>query len=700
MKYLNNLCWLVVSLILALGSQTAFAQSDFWEQTNGPYATLVLSLAVDNSSGYIFAATQLGVYRSTDNGDTWTQTGLDDAVSHLAIYSSGRIFAATDEGVFRSTDNGDTWTLIGSSDIEEFSSLTIDSSGHIFAGTGDGVYRSEDNGDTWTLIGLAGYEIDEIAINSSDHIFAGAEHHGILRSTDNGDTWTKINNGLPDIRVHSLAINTSGHIFAGTQGEGVFRSTNNGDSWTQTGLTDVIAWCLAINSSGHIFAGTTDGVYRSIDSGDTWTQIGLDKVKALSINYGDTIFAGTINSGVFYSNDNGNTWIQINNGLPLYPFVWSLVINSNNTIFAGTNWDIFPACYDLFCSTDDGDTWMLLDIPGVYIVYILAVNSISGDIFVITNMGYYRSTDNGDTWTRLTYLDDLGAPVGALAVNSSSGHIFAGTWDGGVYRSTDNGDTWTQLDLDVEEVYAFTINSSGDIFAGTWDDGVYRSTDNGDTWIKLDLDCDKPTFAINSENHIFAGRDNGLFRSTDNGDTWTQLDLDVEEVSALAINSENHIFAAGEGGIFRSNDNGDSWTAINTGSTELYIFSLSINSEDRIFAGTVFSGVFRSVSTTSVQEKTDAMPASFYLEQNYPNPFNPSTTILYDLPKSTRVVLKVYDLLGQEVRTLVDEKKKPGFHTVYWDGKNKNVQDVASGIYLYRLEAESFTKTRKALLLR
>ena len=88
------------------------------------------------------------------------------------------------------------------------------------------------------------------------------------------------------------------------------------------------------------------------------------------------------------------------------------------------------------------------------------------------------------------------------------------------------------------------------------------------------------------------------------------------------------------------------------------------------------------------------IPEAYTLMQNYPNPFNPTTTIRYDLPKSANVSLKIYNILGQLVATLVDERKEAGHYQVRWNA------NVASGIYFYRLHAEEFVQTKKMILLR
>ncbi|MFC1726714.1 Ig-like domain-containing protein [candidate division KSB1 bacterium] len=104
---------------------------------------------------------------------------------------------------------------------------------------------------------------------------------------------------------------------------------------------------------------------------------------------------------------------------------------------------------------------------------------------------------------------------------------------------------------------------------------------------------------------------------------------------------------------------------------------------------------------TSIGDSEPASkPESFTLDQNYPNPFNPETTISFDVPRSSFVSLKIYSILGQEVKTLVSGHKAVGKNTVKWDGTNNNGIKVNSGIYIYRLNAEGVTFTRKMVLVK
>jgi len=95
----------------------------------------------------------------------------------------------------------------------------------------------------------------------------------------------------------------------------------------------------------------------------------------------------------------------------------------------------------------------------------------------------------------------------------------------------------------------------------------------------------------------------------------------------------------------------------------------------------------------NVEVKPD-LPTEFVLGQNYPNPFNPSTNIKYEIPAVARVTIKVYDVLGSEVATLVDGMHQPGRYEVVWDARN-----VTSGVYLYRLQSGTFVATKKMVLL-
>jgi hypothetical protein len=124
------------------------------------------------------------------------------------------------------------------------------------------------------------------------------------------------------------------------------------------------------------------------------------------------------------------------------------------------------------------------------------------------------------------------------------------------------------------------------------------------------------------------------------------------------------------------------------------------------FRGAFLDGIHGEIVTLELTTPqgapivVESVPASFSLSQNYPNPFNPSTTIKYEVANAGKIVIKVYNMLGQEVRTLVNGNKDRGRHEIVWDGRNQFGSQVSSGVYLYRLEAGKVVKTKKMLFIK
>lgn len=116
----------------------------------------------------------------------------------------------------------------------------------------------------------------------------------------------------------------------------------------------------------------------------------------------------------------------------------------------------------------------------------------------------------------------------------------------------------------------------------------------------------------------------------------------------------------------------------------------------------VDSMTVRVWNTTDVEETEDlaGVPHRFSLSQNYPNPFNPDTKIDFSIPRNSKVRLCIYNVMGQRIKTLMDETKTPGYYDVIWDGRNQKGEEVASGTYIYKLEADDFKQTKKMILLK
>jgi len=105
-------------------------------------------------------------------------------------------------------------------------------------------------------------------------------------------------------------------------------------------------------------------------------------------------------------------------------------------------------------------------------------------------------------------------------------------------------------------------------------------------------------------------------------------------------------------------------------------------------------------TVTDIPDERHELPTKFTLSQNYPNPFNPTTTIEYSVPSRTDVTIEIFNVLGQRVRTLVNEEKTAGSYRVEWNGRSDDGRSLSSGVYLYRFETGDFIDTKKMLLLK
>ncbi|OYV87877.1 MAG: hypothetical protein B7Z63_01725 [Ignavibacteriae bacterium 37-53-5] len=309
----------------------------------------------------------------------------------------------------------------------------------------------------------------------------------------------------------------------------------------------------------------------------------------------------------------------------------------------------------------------------------------------------FLSSDNGVTWTSIDSL----ANKSFTTVATSPGVVLAGT-GAGIYVSRDQGSTWSLSDSGLTNlsVTGFAVTGPG-IFAGTNGGGVFLSTDNGATWKAMNSGLTNTGITCLEANgqNLYAGTSKGPYLSTTNGASWGSIvtGLSNSAANTLAANG-SLLFVGTPNGVYLSIDNGTTWTPLNNGlpAANTNVTSMAILGSD-VFAGMSGGGIFRgSLSEiTGVQVSHTGVPGGYALSQNYPNPFNPTTVISYRLPEPGVVSLRVYDVLGREVATLVEGRQSVGNHEVEFNGSR-----FASGVYFYRLISGRFSETKKMLMLK
>jgi hypothetical protein len=238
------------------------------------------------------------------------------------------------------------------------------------------------------------------------------------------------------------------------------------------------------------------------------------------------------------------------------------------------------------------------------------------------------------------------------------------------------------------------------LFIGT-QTGVFRASFNGTNWesVPVGLTGRSVQALAAAGAMILARTDDSLFLSTNSGSSWQVLHLSeftVNDVYALAATGTHFFAGKYYGGLYASTDNGSSWSAVDASLTDNLVRSLAVNGPDLI-VGTTNGGVWRRPISelTAVDAGPGGVPQGFFLSQNFPNPFNPITTIRLTLINRQWTIVKLFDPLGREVATLLNEVKGPGTYSVRFDGSH-----LASGVYYYRLQAGDVVATRKLLLVK
>jgi photosystem II stability/assembly factor-like uncharacterized protein len=634
-----------------VSAATPVSQSaEQWRRLQGPGGA---SINVLFSHGdYLFAGGYNCIFRSTDQGQSWESAnfGKNDRLPSITSFTAigETLFAgASGEPIFRSTDNGLTWTQMEvPEDITTILTAPIDITalaaigGSLFAGTKCdshvpipcGIHRSTDNGKTWTRVGkgVAHESIRSLAVVDGE-LFAGGDYGGdVLRSSDLGNNWTKINVSIAtphgpvnDITYTAFAA-IGKQLFVGTN-YGVFVSTDQGMNWrpVNRGLPsppkDDKKYVNALAVSGDtLFAGFAGhwkfGVFRFDSQSQSWTEVNnglLDRnVNTFAVS-GGKLFAGT-DAGVWVSTNRGESWKLTNSGMNTQSC--GEIVVRDNRLLTGVG-DV------VYASVDNGNNWTpandslepaALQIPPEWgqrglnkeVNCLAAINDV---VIAGTGGGVFRSIDRGQNWEGASQglpngeFGSLAPSINTLAVIGAK--IYAGVDDCGLFISDDLGRSWTEASRDLRELTVIGLVSKGEkLFAATSEDGVFVSLDQGRHW--------KATGAFFSGkeilslagigDHLLAGTTNGIYLSTDEVQSWMASETGFTDLHAHPfVVSGAKIFVGTNKGLLVSPDQGRSWTklgVIETGAgyfgQGLEITALAVSGSS-LFAGT-WEGVFLS----------------------------------------------------------------------------------------------------------
>jgi len=625
-----------------------------------------------------------GIFKTSNFGSTWEKVSNNWFITleNLSPDSISNFLFGIDVGgsLFKSSDYGQSWSKIFQLSSWE-RKLAANGTTYLFISNADTTFFTEDGGNTFIPLSTIN-NIEKVETNKEG--FSYALSNNKIYSSINGIDW-QMCQGQDNLTINSFALLTNDTLVISTLSNGLFYISKSGTDLTQLEKNVLPGrlvrymhkynfndsyYMLLSDEYSHLSYGNLNSVCCSLNS------IGLaSNVKIFALKTNSSTISVTDNHvfrGDFYP-DGSYKFARIND---LSPSIFSIAETSTGDYFYSTKDKIYKMKFPFFdeaevvFSKTVGDIKLFTDNNDN--IYASFINQI------------YRSNDSGKTWNvnlnsaQFAGMSSFGnSEIYAVGTGSS---IFPPIF----YYSLDAGESWESVELDAIfeylDVYSFTMTSDKIMFISGSKNGIegiiLRSTNLGESWeIAYSITMDFPimNLVVNNNDEVFASLAGTIIHSIDKGENWELKKITTGYISSLGIDRNGYIYAA-------TNDN-------RTSADE--------------FIG---EGVFRSrEATTVVFDKKNNISNKYVLDQNYPNPFNPSTVIKYQIPnkvipsgvEGSNVQLKVYDILGKEVTTLVNKKQSSGNYDVEFDGS-----DLPSGVYFYRLQADGFMETKKMILLR
>jgi photosystem II stability/assembly factor-like uncharacterized protein len=387
-------------------------------------------------------------------------------------------------------------------------------------------------------------------------------------------------------------------------------------------------------------------------------------------------------------------------------------LNLNSVYFIDANTGFVAADNGyILKTTNSGTNWALINTGANRKLYqIQFVNSTTG--FAVGDTITYRSSDGGVTWNYVVH----GIGLSISFVNQTTGFVMGFPFI--ACKTTNSGMNWA-----IEGVIFTNCGANKILFRNentgyacgclrsiisTYSAFIYQTTNSGVNWANIytgpmsaaaimrDIYFLNDSYGVALED-IFSAY--YFHKTTNAGQNWNQIIL-PQQMNSVRFTDVNKGWTCGvNGGILFSSNGGGNWSPQASGVSvtlnELYM----LNQNTGWIAGN--NGLILKTTDggpSAINPISNEIPSEYRLYQNYPNPFNPSTKIKFSVPAVETIhelSLRVYDILGREVATLVNEQLKPGSYEVEWDASN-----YPSGVYIYKLQTESFSEIKKMILLK
>jgi len=364
-------------------------------------------------------------------------------------------------------------------------------------------------------------------------------------------------------------------------------------------------------------------------------------------------------------------------------------------------------------STNGGTTWNLTTSPNAALD-LYNIWGVDANIAFVTGSNttayVYKTVNGGANWTLV--FSQVGGfmnvilKVGVVNTYVIMGDPVGGRWS--LFMTENSGTTWDSTGLYIPQAGTETgYNNSGIAIVSGMNEYVYIGTNNtriykwvnGNTWTAQPTPGQANNLSIifPAENIGVAGGSTSLLYTTNGGTLWSNYSgiLGSGSINGLATGyAAGVLFYTRGSSIYNTTNGGFNW-AIATTQTGTYNHLIKARTGYNLWAIRSNGGISKFTSSVGINPISTEIPSSYSLSQNYPNPFNPTTKIKFDVARLGDVKIVVYDVMGREVQSLVNESLKPGTYEASFDGSQ-----LTSGVYFYKMVTEGFTETKRMILLK
>lgn len=703
-------------------------------------------------SGKAFLAGKTGLFYSEDYGISWEKrldftcwqvVANEKRIVIVDTVTARRLNAYTHEtesALLLSRDSGHTWEIWASTEdktpnfirtelspAEKRGSILFHSGGTVFRSLWTKIFKADSADlDTWERVNPPNYTALLFLQDTSQTIFAYSRYYDfhpggclygrVYSSPDTGKTW------------NSVRIEHSGSVTALAKFESLlFAGDEQGQLHQYDLLTkqskmlgefggEITAIDARTWQNRELIVSTLGGIYKTRCYGDYWAKtdrgIEFTTVNAIQIIPPGPGQAGTglekeriimavKNDGLWYNRDNSDRWEHAHSSMQVLPGMIQSAPKYPNVIYAGSN--------ELFISENAGEKWKTFEyIPEMH-YYGWYGRFVDIDLFPdspyhILLHFYDHSLDD---YCGIKCIEGIGPPEDITNWQWQTHKWFGDDYNLSCKAQIDtlHNYIWvTRYDYDSNQTKPALLAINSQTFEPVKE--IFLPDSSIIDFFKVFGDT---IYAVSHQERLFA-------KSTDLGNNWTLTPLDLKKYHNYAdwaayqpfgqlVRSPDNkqlFFIYPGNGILMSKDSGQTWSQIGDELPTEVIYQIEFSPVNpQIIYAATDAGCFQAefITELATQPERKQLPVQFQLLQNYPNPFNAITRIEYFLPRAAKIELSVFNLAGQRVVHLINQKHSPGWHSIQWNGLDSYQKPAPSGIYWLRLKGENGESVNKKMIL-